>query len=132
VSRLGRWSSRRCCRCRRRAGHFRAAITQSGAGAHAISAATATKVTGLLAEQLGVEPTRAAIPDPAAEHVYKAAEALTNEMQTVADPVKWGELALSLLPFMPTVDARSCHRRRCRVWLAATAPKSLCSPGRMR
>jgi hypothetical protein len=101
-------------------------------GRATMSAATATKVTGLLAEQLGVEPTRAAIPDPAAEQVYKAAEALTNEMQTVPDPVTWGELALSPLPFMPTVDAPSCHRRRCRVWLPATAPRSLCSPGRMR
>jgi hypothetical protein len=62
----------------------------------------------------------------------KAAEALTNEAQTVPDPVTWGEPALSLLPFMPTVDARSCHRHRCRVWLAAPAPRSLCSPGRMR
>lgn len=85
-------------------GLFRAAITQSGAGAHTMSPAIATKVTSLLAEQLGVEPTRAAIANLPPEQVYKAAEALTNEVQTASDPIKWGELALSLLPFMPTVD----------------------------
>jgi para-nitrobenzyl esterase len=85
-------------------GLFRAAITQSGAAAHTMDAGTSTKVTGLLAEQLGVEPTLAAISALPAERVFEAAEKLTNEVQTAPDPAKWGELALSLLPFMPTVD----------------------------
>jgi para-nitrobenzyl esterase len=85
-------------------GLFRAAITQSGAAAHTMSPQTASKVTALLAEQLGVEPTRTAIAAQPPERVYAAAEKLTNEVQTAGDPVKWGELALSLLPFMPTVD----------------------------
>ncbi|MCW2676171.1 MAG: Carboxylesterase [Modestobacter sp.] len=85
-------------------GLFRAAITQSGAAAHTMSPETATKVTALLAEQLGVPPTRAAIAAQPPERVYEAAEKLTNEVQIAPDPGKWGELALSLLPFMPTVD----------------------------
>ena len=85
-------------------GLFRAAITQSGAGAHTMTPETATKVTALLASELGVEATRAALSEIAPEQVFKAAEALTNEVQTAPDPAKWGELALSLLPFMPTVD----------------------------
>ncbi len=85
-------------------GLFRAAITESGAGAHTMSPETAEKVTALLAEQLGVEPTRAAVAALAPDAVHKVAEALTNEVQTLPDPAKWGELALSLLPFMPTVD----------------------------
>jgi para-nitrobenzyl esterase len=85
-------------------GLFRAAITQSGAGAHTIDRGTATTVTELLAEQLGVAPTRAAIAAQPPELVAGAAEALTNEVQTAPDPAKWGALALSLLPFCPTVD----------------------------
>lgn len=88
----------------RAAGLFRSAITQSGAAAHTNPPQTGTKVTALLAEMLGVEPTRAAIAALPPEQVYAAASALTTEVQTVPDPAKWGELALSLLPFMPTVD----------------------------
>ncbi len=85
-------------------GLFRAAITESGAAAHTMTPDVATKVTGLLAEELGVEPSRAAISGQPPERVFAAAEKLVNEVQTAPDPAKWGALALSLLPFMPTVD----------------------------
>ena len=91
-------------------GLFRGAIAQSGAAAHTMSPETATKVTALLAEQLGVEPTREAIAAQLPELIHQAAEKLTNEVQTAADPAKWGELALSLLPFMPTVDGKVLPR----------------------
>ncbi len=91
-------------------GLFRAVIAQSGAAAHTMSRETAAKVTALLAEQLGVEPTREAIAAQPPERVYQAAEKLTNEVQTAPDPAKWGELALSLLPFMPTVDGEVLAR----------------------
>jgi para-nitrobenzyl esterase len=87
-------------------GLFRGAIAQSGAAAHTMSRETAAKVTALLAEQLDVPPTREAIAAQPPERVYRAAEKLTNEVQTAPDPAKWGELALSLLPFMPTVDGK--------------------------
>jgi para-nitrobenzyl esterase len=85
-------------------GLFRAAITQSGAAAHTMSPAIAQKVTALLAEELGVAPTRTTIAEQSPDQVFRAAEKLVNEVQTAPDPAKWGELALSLLPFMPTVD----------------------------
>jgi para-nitrobenzyl esterase len=85
-------------------GLFRGAVAQSGAAAHTMTPETAAKVTGLLARELGVEPTRAAIAALPPEQVFPAAERLVNEVQTAPDPAKWGELALSLLPFMPTVD----------------------------
>ncbi|MDQ1630884.1 MAG: para-nitrobenzyl esterase [Frankiaceae bacterium] len=85
-------------------GLFRAAITESGAAAHTMTPDIAAKVTGLLAEELGVAPTRAAIAEQPPEQVWAAAEKLVNEVQTAPDPAKWGALALSLLPFMPTVD----------------------------
>ncbi len=91
-------------------GLFRAAITQSGAAAHTMTPETAAKVTALLAAELGVDPTTAAISQLPTEQVQKAAEALTNEVQTAPDPAKWGELALSLLPFMPTVDGTVLER----------------------
>ncbi|PRZ42235.1 para-nitrobenzyl esterase [Antricoccus suffuscus] len=85
-------------------GLFRSAIIESGAAAHTMSPQTGDKVTGYLAELLGVEPTRAAIAALPRRQVFEAAAALTNEVQTTPDPAKWGEIVLSLLPFMPTVD----------------------------
>lgn len=85
-------------------GLFRSAIIESGAGAHTMSPQTGIRVLGYLAEALGVPPTRAAIAAVPPERVSEAAAALTNEVQTMPDPAKWGELVLSLLPFMPTVD----------------------------
>ena len=43
------------------AGLFHRAVAQSGAGHHALSAATATRVAGYLAEKLGVEATHEAL-----------------------------------------------------------------------
>jgi para-nitrobenzyl esterase len=85
-------------------GLFRAAVTQSGAAAHTMTPQIAQKVTSLLAEELGVPPIRGLIAGMPPERVFTAAEKLVNEVQTAPDPAKWGELALSLLPFMPTVD----------------------------
>ena len=85
-------------------GLFRAAITQSGAAAHTLTEQVGTRVTQFLAAELGVEPTHAAISALAPEQVYAAAEKLTNEVQTAPDVAKWDGLALSLLPFAPTID----------------------------
>src|SRR6202035_2727542 len=38
------------------------------------------------------------------EMLVQAASDLVVEVQTAPDPAKWGSLALSLLPFAPTVD----------------------------
>src|SRR6202000_389202 len=47
---------------------------------------------------------RQAIAALPAGRVSQAAGALTEEVQTAPDPARWGQLALSLLPFCPTVD----------------------------
>jgi para-nitrobenzyl esterase len=85
-------------------GLFKRAIAQSGAGHHAISAATASKVGGYLAETLGVPADRAAIAEVPIAKVYEAQVALSAEAFMVPDPVKWGEVAANLMPFEPVID----------------------------
>ncbi len=86
------------------AGLFAQAITQSGAAAHTLTQETARTVGQTLAESLGVEPTREAIMQVPLDDLVSAASDLVTEVQTAPDPVKWGPLALSLLPFAPVVD----------------------------
>jgi para-nitrobenzyl esterase len=85
-------------------GLFQQAITQSGAGAHTLAPAQSRQVAQYLADALGVAADRQAIAAVPADRVAQAAGALTEEVQTAPDPAKWGQLALSLLPFCPTVD----------------------------
>jgi para-nitrobenzyl esterase len=86
------------------AGLFGKAIVQSGAGAHTLTAAEGTMVAGYLADALGVPPDRDAIRAVPLERLVQAASDLVVEVQTAPDPARWGQLALSLLPFAPTVD----------------------------
>ncbi|MGV9711593.1 carboxylesterase/lipase family protein [Gordonia sp. NPDC003424] len=85
-------------------GLFAQAITQSGATAHTLAPEIATAVGQRLAEVLGVEPDRAAIMALPIEQVVRAGAALVTEVQSGADPAKWGSLALTLLPFAPVLD----------------------------
>ncbi len=85
-------------------GLFAQAIAQSGAAAHALPPQLARMVGGHLADALGVPPTRDAIMQVALETLVDAASKLVVEVQTAPDPAKWGQLALSLLPFAPAVD----------------------------
>ena len=85
-------------------GLFRRAITQSGAAAHTLTPEIGLTVTRTLAETLGVEPTREAIAGVELDRLVQAASDLVVEVQTAPDPVKWGSLALSLLPFAPVID----------------------------
>src|SRR5215470_11704862 len=85
-------------------GLFGQAIAQSGAGAHTLTKDEGRKVTGYLADALGVPADRAAIKAIPLEKLVQAASDLVVEVQTAADPARWGQLALSLLPFAPTVD----------------------------
>ena len=86
------------------AGLFRQAIAQSGAGAHTLTAEEGIKVGGFLAEALGVPASRDAIAAIPLDRLVQAASDLVVEVQTTPDPARWGQLALSLLPFAPTVD----------------------------
>jgi para-nitrobenzyl esterase len=85
-------------------GLFAQAIAQSGAGAHTLASEDARKVGGYLADALGVPPDREAIKSVALDKLVRAASDLVVEVQTVPDPARWGQLALSLLPFAPVVD----------------------------
>src|SRR5262249_49587321 len=60
-------------------------------------------VSGFLAEALGVPADREAIKAVPLEKLVQAASDLVVEVQTAPDPARWGQLALSLLPFAPTV-----------------------------
>jgi para-nitrobenzyl esterase len=86
------------------AGLFAQAIAQSGAGAHALPAAEGLMVGRYLAEMLGVPADREAIKAVPLDKLVRAASDLVTEVQTAADPARWGQLALSLLPFAPVVD----------------------------
>ncbi|WP_433286965.1 carboxylesterase/lipase family protein [Pseudonocardia sp. CA-142604] len=92
------------------AGLFHQVIAQSGAAAHTLDPQDGRMVAGFLAEALGVEPTREAIAAIPVQQVTAAVSALTEEVQTAPNPAKWGTLALSLLPFMPTVDGEVVPR----------------------
>jgi len=61
-------------------------------------------VGGYLASALGTPPSREAIRQIPLDTLVRAASDLVVEVQTAPDPAKWGSLALSLLPFAPTVD----------------------------
>ena len=86
------------------AGLFGQAIAESGAGAHTLSVPEARMVGGYLAAALGVSADRSAIASVPLDKLVRAASDLVVEVQTAADPARWGSLALSLLPFAPVVD----------------------------
>jgi para-nitrobenzyl esterase len=85
-------------------GLFAQAITQSGAAAHTITQDEASKVGGYLAEALGVPADRDSVKAVPLDKLVQAASDLVVEVQTAPDPAKWGQIALSLLPFAPAVD----------------------------
>ena len=85
-------------------GLFSQAIAQSGAAAHTLGRDEARMVGGYLADALGVAADRDAIKAVPLARLVQAASGLVAEVQTAADPARWGQLALSLLPFAPAVD----------------------------
>ena len=85
-------------------GLFTQAIAQSGAAAHTLTQDEARMVGGYLADALGVPAEREAIKAVPLDKLVQAASDLVAEVQTAPDPAKWGQLALSLLPFAPAVD----------------------------
>jgi para-nitrobenzyl esterase len=85
-------------------GLFARAIAQSGAAAHTLTPDQGRMVGGYLATALGTPPSRDAIRQVPLDTLVRAASDLVVEVQTAPDPAKWGSLALSLLPFAPTVD----------------------------
>jgi para-nitrobenzyl esterase len=64
----------------------------------------ARMVGGYLADALGVPADREAIKAVPLATLVQTASDLVVEVQTTPDPARWGQLALSLLPFAPAVD----------------------------
>jgi para-nitrobenzyl esterase len=85
-------------------GLFAQAIAQSGAAAHTLTRDEGLMVGRYLADALAVPVQRNAFKALPLRRFIRAASDLVVEVQTAADRGKWGQLALSLLPFAPTVD----------------------------
>jgi para-nitrobenzyl esterase len=86
------------------AGLFARAVPQSGAGHHAISAATARRIGGYLADALGVAPTAAAVGAVPLDRLLDAQADLVAGPQRAPDPERWGEVARNVMVFEPVVD----------------------------
>jgi carboxylesterase type B len=85
-------------------GLFRRAIAQSGAAHQVISAATAQRVGQYLAETLGVAATREAITAVPLDRLLQAQEKLKADLTAHPDPRRWGEVAVSMMPWQPVID----------------------------
>ena len=88
----------------RGAGLFRRAILQSGAAHHTLTTATAGRVAGYLAAELGVPATAAALRGVPIERVIRAQKVLTRQVHVAPDPARWGEIVANLMVFEPVVD----------------------------
>ncbi|SFT88756.1 para-nitrobenzyl esterase [Geodermatophilus amargosae] len=85
-------------------GLFGRAVLQSGAGHHALTPATATRICGYLAERLAVPPTREALAAVAIPDLIAAQQGLAAEIAVMPDPARFGEVAANLMAFEPVVD----------------------------
>jgi len=88
-------------------GLFHRAIVQSGNTPNVNSAATAQRIGRRLADLLGVEATREAIAATSTARVLQAQAKLRDDLLARPDPAFWGEVALSYLPWAPTVDGQT-------------------------
>jgi para-nitrobenzyl esterase len=85
-------------------GLFSRAIAQSGAAHYALPMDTAKRMGSYLAEELGVEPTRAAIAAVPLERLAQAQVALRADQMARPDPQRWGETLATGMLFQPTID----------------------------
>jgi carboxylesterase type B len=86
-------------------GLFRRAIAESGAAHTVMSAATAGRIGRILAERLGVEPTREALAAVPMDRFLAAQGELKTDVVAHPDPARWGvEVVTTLLPFHPVLD----------------------------
>ncbi len=92
-------------------GLFRRSIAQSGAGHHVMSPTSAQRIGQMLAEKLGVEPTRQALATVPISRLVQAQQELRRDISSNPDPARWGEAAAILLPFAPVVDGDLLPRR---------------------
>ncbi|MDQ6840004.1 MAG: carboxylesterase family protein [Actinomycetota bacterium] len=85
-------------------GLFHRAIAQSGAGHHALSEVTARRLSGYLAEGLGVAPTATAMAGVPLDRLLEAQNELAAGPQRNPDPQRWAEVATNVMVFEPIID----------------------------
>src|SRR5918994_415962 len=73
-------------------GSFVRAVMQSGAGHHALTAATATRIGGYVAERLNVPATREALAAVPVDQLIAAQQGLAREVAVMPDPGRFGEV----------------------------------------
>nr|MDQ5808591.1 carboxylesterase family protein [Actinomycetota bacterium] len=76
----------------------------SGAGHHALTATTATRIGGYLAERLNRAPERAALADVPLGDLIAAQQGIAQEAVLLPDPARWGEVAANFMAFEPVID----------------------------
>jgi para-nitrobenzyl esterase len=85
-------------------GLFHRAILQSGAAHHTIGTASARMIADALAERLGIATTHAAFAAVPSDKLLAVLPLLRSEIAADPDPDRWGEAALTVMPFQPVVD----------------------------
>ncbi len=85
-------------------GLFSRAILQSGAGHHALRAATAAEVIGEVARRLDVAPTVEGLASISPDDLVAVQEALGIDIATSPDPARWREITNNLMAFEPVID----------------------------
>ncbi|KAF5571327.1 carboxylesterase 2 [Fusarium pseudoanthophilum] len=85
-------------------GLFHRAVVQSGSNPKVNSIATAKRIGQRLAEILGVDATWDAIKATPSDQILHAQAQLRGELTARPDPAFWGEVALSFIPWAPTID----------------------------
>ncbi|WP_460726665.1 carboxylesterase/lipase family protein [Nocardia heshunensis] len=85
-------------------GLFQQAISQSGGAHHYLLPEQSLTVTRELARLLGIAPEREAFATVDPQLLAETCRTVITEIQTAPDPAKWGALALSQQPYVPTVD----------------------------
>ncbi|MDQ6781858.1 MAG: carboxylesterase family protein [Actinomycetota bacterium] len=86
------------------AGLFHRVIAQSGAGHHALTESTARRLSGYLAQDLGVAPTATAMAGVAHDRLLQAQNALAAGPTRDPNPERWGEVATNVMVFEPVID----------------------------
>lgn len=102
-------------------GLFHRAIVESGTAHSVNSPATALRISQWLAENLGIPPIREEFAAISPQRLLQAQAQLRDELLAHPDPLFWQEVALSYLPWAPTVDGETILERPLDRILAGSA-----------
>ena len=85
-------------------GLFAQAVLQSGAGHHALTARTATRIGGYVAERLNRPADREALAGVPLAELIAAQQGVAQEAVVMPNPERWGEVSANLMAFEPVID----------------------------